>query len=201
MQIKRTTGYPTLPGDNIASIEEFDAGKNVYVLDGILRSNGVGTRIYDLKKRIARTEKVNAPLLPKIGDITIGFIEMLFGSMMSVRVLYINDKRSLFGFSAIASVRVGSSGRERDRRGRSVFRIGDIIRGRVISLLNSSIHIAIDDKEFGVLYTLCFNCSGDTVRIHGNGIKCIECGASEDRKLTNDYGKQTIMAIHEGGGN
>ena len=198
MHIKKTTGYPTLPGDNIASIEEFDAGKDVYVLDGILRSNGVGTRTYDFKKRIARTEKVNSPSLPKIGDITIGFIEMLFGSMMSVRILYINGKKSLSGYSAIASVRVGSLGRERDRRSRPVFRVGDIIRGRVISLLNSSIHIAIDEKEFGVLYTLCFNCSGDTVRVRGNGIKCVECGASEDRKLTDDYGKKTIMAIHGG---
>lgn len=201
MHARKMTGSPILPGESIASIEEFEAGKNVYVIDGTLRSNAIGARIYDFKKRVARTDKINSPAIPKIGDITVGFIEMLFGSMMSMRILYINDKKSSSGFSAIASVRVSSSGRERDRRGRSVFRIGDIIRGRVISLLNSSIHIAIDDKEFGVLYTLCFNCSGDTVRIHGNGIKCIECGASEDRKLTNDYGKQTIMAIHEVGGN
>lgn len=200
MHARKMTGSPILPGDSIASIEEFEAGKNVYVIDGTLRSNAIGARIYDFKKRVARTDKINSPGIPKIGDITVGFIEMLFGSMMSVRILYINDKKSSSGFSAIASVRVSSSG-QRDRRGRSVFRVGDIIRGRVISLLNSSIHIAIDDKEFGVLYTLCFNCSGDTVRIHGNGIKCVECGASEDRKLTNDYGKQTITTIHEGGGN
>ena len=200
MHARKMTGSPILPGDSIASIEEFEAGKNVYVIDGTLRSNAIGARIYDFKKRVARTDKINSPGIPKIGDITVGFIEMLFGSMMSVRILYINDKKSSSGFSAIASVRVSFSG-QRDRRGRSVFRVGDIIRGRVISLLNSSIHIAIDDKEFGVLYTLCFNCSGDTVRIHGNGIKCVECGASEDRKLTNDYGKQTITTIHEGGGN
>ena len=199
MLARKITGSPTLPGDSIASIEEFEAGKNVYVLDGTLRSNAIGAKIYDFKKHVARTEKVNSPTIPKIGDITVGFIEMLFGSMMSMRILYINDKKSSSGFSAIASVRVGSSGRE--RRGRSIFRVGDIIRGRVISLLNSSIHIAIDDKEFGVLYTLCFNCAGDTVRIHGNGIKCVECGASEERKLTDDYGKQTMMSIHEGGGN
>jgi len=192
MKIKRMTGSPTLPGDSLASIEEFDAGKNVYVMDGVLRSNAVGTRIYDFKKRTATTEKINSPMLPKIGDITVGFIEMLFGSMMSVRILYINEKKSMSGFSAIASVRVGTSGRERERRGRPIFRLGDIIRGRVISLLNSSIHIAIDDNEFGVLYTLCFNCSGDTVRIHGSGIKCVDCGVSEDRKLTDDYGKKQL---------
>jgi exosome complex component CSL4 len=123
--------------------------------------------------------------------------------MISVRVLYINEKRSYAGFSAIASTRTGGSNsggsggwRERgDRRGRTIFRVGDIIRGRVISLLNSTIHITIDEKEFGVLYTLCFNCGGDTVRVH-NSVKCIECGMYEDRKLTYDYGKETFQLIH-----
>ena len=29
-----------------------------------------------------------------------------------------------------------------------IFRVGDIIKGRVVSLLNSTIHIVIDEKEF-----------------------------------------------------
>jgi exosome complex component CSL4 len=120
-------------------------------------------------------------MLPKIGDIIIGYIEMLFGNMFSVRILYINDKKSDAGFSAIASTRLGGGagfGRDRgDRRGRIIFRIGDIVRGRVISLLNSTIHITIDE------------------------IKCIECGSYEERKLTNDYGKETFRLIHKTGHN
>jgi exosome complex component CSL4 len=143
-------------------------------------------------------------MLPKIGDIIIGYIEMLFGNMFSVRILYINDKKSDAGFSAIASTRLGGGagfGRDRgDRRGRIIFRIGDIVRGRVISLLNSTIHITIDEKEFGVLYALCFNCGDDTVRVN-NTIKCIECGSYEERKLTNDYGKETFRLIHKTGHN
>jgi exosome complex component CSL4 len=125
---------------------------------------------------------------------------MLFGNMFSVRILYVNDKKSDAGFSAIASTRLGSGGgggRDRgDRRSRLIFRIGDIVRGRVISLLNSTIHITIDEKTFGVLYALCFNCGGDTVRVN-NAIKCIECGSYEERKLTNDYGKETFRMIHK----
>ena len=199
MESRKLTRTPILPGDQIASIEEFEAGKNAYVSDGTIRSTAVGTKLYDFKKRIAKIEKINSPMLPKIGDIVVGHIEMLFGSMISVRILYINDKKSFSGFSAIASARVSAPGRDRDRRGRVIFRVGDIIRGRVISLLNSSIHITIDEKEFGVMYTLCFNCGGDTVRVNNNNIKCIECGAYEDRKLTIDYGKETFRLIHRSG--
>jgi exosome complex component CSL4 len=126
---------------------------------------------------------------------------MLFGSMFSLRILYVNDQKSVAGFSAIASTRVGGSGGGRDRgdrRGRIIFRVGDIIRGRVISLLNSTIHITIDEKEFGVLYTLCFNCGGDTVRLNSS-VKCIECGSYEDRKLAHDYGRETFRLIHKTG--
>jgi exosome complex component CSL4 len=199
MESRKLTRTPILPGDRIASIEEFEAGKNTYVSDGTVRSTAVGTRNYDFKKRLAKIDKINAPMLPKIGDIVVGYIEMLFGSMMSVRILYIDQKQSIAGFSAIASARINASGRERDRRTRIIFRAGDIIRGRIISLLNSSIHITIDEKEFGVMYALCFNCGGDTVRVNNNNIKCIECGVNEDRKLTIDYGKDTFSLIHRNG--
>jgi exosome complex component CSL4 len=196
---------PIFPGEQVALIEEFEGGKNTYITDGTIRSKAVGTRVYDFKRRIVKINPKNSPMLPKIGDVLVGYLEMLFGSMMSVRILYINEKKSYAGFSAIASARTGSGGsnnsggggwRERgDRRSRTIFRVGDIIRGRVISLLNSTIHIIIDEKEFGVLYTLCFNCGGDTVRVH-NSVKCIECGVYEERKLTHDYGKETFRLIH-----
>jgi exosome complex component CSL4 len=194
---------PIFPGEQVAFIEEFEGGKNTYVTDGTIRSKAVGTRVYDFKRRIVKINQKNSPMLPKIGDVLVGYIEMLFGNMISVRILYINEKKSYAGFSAIASTRIGGSNsggggwRERgERRGRTIFRVGDIIRGRVISLLNSTIHITIDEKEFGVLYTLCFNCGGDTVRVH-NSVKCIECGVYEERKLTNDYGKETFRLIHK----
>jgi exosome complex component CSL4 len=195
---------PIFPGEQVAFIEEFEGGKNTYITDGTIRSKAVGTRVYDFKRRIVKINQKNSPMLPKIGDVLVGYIEMLFGNMISVRVLYINEKKSYAGFSAIASARIGGSNnsggggwRERgERRGRTIFRVGDIIRGRVISLLNSTIHITIDEKEFGVLYTLCFNCGGDTVRVH-NSVKCIECGVYEERKLTNDYSKETFRLIHK----
>jgi exosome complex component CSL4 len=202
MKTQRPSALPILPGEQIASIEEFEGGKNTYVNNGLVRSSAVGTKVYDFKRRIVKIDQKNSPMLPKIGDIIVGYIEMLFGSMFSVRILYVNDEKSESGFSAISSARLGgSSGRDRgDRRARIIFRIGDIIRGRVISLLNSTIHITIDEKEFGVLYALCFNCGGDTVRLNST-VKCIECSIFEERKLSNDYGKETITLIHKTGNN
>lgn len=190
-----------LPGEHVASIEEFEGGKNTYLAsDGEVRSASVGTRVYDLKRRVVKIEQKNSPMLPKVGDIIVGYVEMLFSSMVSIKVLYINEKWSEAGFSAIASARVGSRA-DRDRRGdrRAIFHNGDIVRGRVISLLNSTIHLTLAEKEYGVLYALCFMCGSDTVRTNESTIKCVECGAFEDRKLTHDYGKETFRLIHKAG--
>ena len=199
------TNTPIIPGEHLASIEEFESGKNTYVDNGMIRSAAVGKKVYDFRTRIVRIDQKNSPMLPKIGDILVGYVEMLFGSMLSIRILFINDKKSSSGFSAITSARVSGAGWGRDRGdrrgGKAIFRVGDIIKGRVVSMLNSTIHIVIDEREFGILYTICFNCGGDTVRVNNNTIKCIECGLYEDRKLTPDYGKDALLPIHKAGSN
>ena len=201
----RYTKTTIIPGEHLASIEEFESGKNTYIDNGTIRSTAVGKKVYDFRTRIVRIDQKNSPMLPKIGDILVGYVEMLFGSMLSIRILFINDKKSSSGFSAITSARIsgGGWGRDRgDRRGgRAIFRVGDIIKGRVASMLNSTIHIVIDEKEFGLLYTICYNCGGDTVRVNNNTIKCIECGLYEERKLTHDYGKDALLLIHKAGNN
>src|SRR5919197_4601232 len=124
---KKQITTPILPGEQVAYIEEFEGGKNTYVTDGLVRSTAVGTKVYDFKRRIVKIDQKNSPMLPKVGDIIVGYIEMLFSSMVSIKILYINDKRSEAGFSAIASARVGSRA-DRDRRGgdrRATFRTGD----------------------------------------------------------------------------
>ena len=192
---------PMLPGEHVSSIEEFEGGKNTYLAaDGTVRSATVGTRVYDLKRRVVKIEQKNSPMLPKIGDTIVGYVEMMFSSMVSLKILYINDKWSDAGFSAIASARIGSRA-DVERRGdrRATFHNGDIVRGRVISLLNSNIHLTLAEREYGLLYALCFVCGGDTVRTNESTIKCVECGAIENRKLAYDYGKETFRVVLKAG--
>ncbi len=195
---KETKTSTVFPGEKVAEIEEFEAGKNTFVLGGAIRSGVMGDKQYDLKRRVVRIDQKKSPIMPKIGDVAIGYIEMLFGPMISVKLLYLNGRVFASGFSAIASTRLNGRGGNRDRgerRGKITFRVGDIIRGRVVSLLNSTIHITIDEREYGVLYTLCYLCGGDTVRVN-NAVKCVECGSYEERKLTNDYGKDAFKAVY-----
>lgn len=192
---KKTSGM-VFPGENIAEIEEFEAGNNTFTLDGTIRSTVLGNKAYDSKRRTIKIDPINPQDLPKIGDVVMGFVEMLFGSMISVKMFYVNNKPYSSGLSAIASARTGNNkgGWNRDRYNRkpkSIYRIGDIVRGQISSLMNSSIHLTVDGTNFGLLYSLCLNCGGDTVKIN-NGVKCIECSYYEEKRISSDYGTSLL---------
>jgi len=198
--MKKKTSGMVFPGEYIAEIEEFEAGRNTFILDGTIRSSVLGKKEYDFKRRTIKIDQINSQELPKIGDVVMGFVEMLFGSMISVKLFYVNNRLYTSGLSAIASARMGNNkGWNRDRynkKPKSIYRIGDIIRGQITSLLNSSIHLAVDGTDFGLLYSLCLNCGGDTVKIN-NGIKCIECSTYEEKRVANNYGTSLLKSLYQ----
>ena len=188
---KKISGM-VFPGEYIAEIEEFQAGNNTFTIDGAIRSTVLGNKAYDSRRRTIKIDPINPQELPKIGDIVMGFVEMLFGPMISVKLFSVNNKPYGSGLSAIASARTGNNkgGWNRDRYNRkpkSIYRIGDIVRGQITSLMNSSIHITVDGNNFGLLYSLCLNCGSDMVKIN-NGVKCIECSSYEEKRVSSDYG-------------
>jgi exosome complex component CSL4 len=198
--MKKKTSGMVFPGEYIAEIEEFEAGRNTFILDGTIRSSVLGKKEYDFKRRTIKIDQINSQELPKIGDVVMGFVEMLFGSMISVKLFYVNNRLYTSGLSAIASARMGNNkGWNRDRynkKAKSIYRIGDIIRGQITSLMNSSIHLAVDGTDFGLLYSLCLNCGGDTVKIN-NGIKCIECSTYEEKRVANNYGTSLLKSLYQ----
>lgn len=191
---KKTSGM-VFPGEYIAEIEEFQAGNNTFTLDGTIRSTVLGKKEYDFKRRTIKIDPINPQDLPKVGDVVMGFVEMLFGSMISVKLFSVNSKPYYSGLSAIASARMGNKGgwnRDRyNRKPKSIYRFGDIVRGQISSLMNSSIHLTVDGTNFGLLYSLCLNCGGDTVKID-NGVKCIECSSYEEKRVATDYGTSLL---------
>ena len=199
--IKKKENYVIFPGEHVAFIEEFESGKNTFVVDGSIRSLGLGKKEYDFKKRQVAIERIKQARFPKIGDVIVGYIEMLFGSMISIRILYLNNKKFSSGLSAIASTRIASESggwnyrRDRgERRPKLIYRVGDIVRGRIFSLLNSSAHATISDKDLGIVYCMCYICGGDTIKFN-NTVKCIECGMMEEKKLTSDFGKEVLLSL------
>jgi exosome complex component CSL4 len=175
-----------LPGEKVALIEEFGSGAGTYEDSGVIRASGMGKVTFDFKNRVVKVDQTKKAFLPKAGDIVVGFIDMVPGNMVSMRILFVNGQRTESGFTAISLMRGG-------RGKRSVmFKAGDLVRAKVVSLLNANIHVDFRDPNLGVIYTVCHSCGGSVVRVDGR-VKCVECGTTEERKLADDYGKVNLV--------
>ena len=175
-----------LPGEKIALIEEFENGDGTYEHDGVIRASGLGKVLLDFKKRVAKVDQTKKIGFPKTGDIVVGFIDMVPGNMVSMRILYVNNRKTNGGLNAISLMRGGRGKRN------IMFRVGDLVRAKVSSLLNANIHINFLDPTLGVILTRCNSCGGNVAKVNGR-VKCVECGTSEERKLADDYGKANLI--------
>ena len=174
----------TLPGEKIASIEEYEAGENTYDDGDMVRSTVVGTTNMDKKDRIVTVSKTQSQLMPKAGDIITGTVAAVMSSMIAVSIDYINGVPSKSGVECICSTR--------NLRKRTVALVNDIVTLKIISQNNGTLHAAINESNLGVLFTKCRKC-GQVVLSYRDAVKCKECSWIDDRKLSSDFGKATFM--------
>ena len=78
-----------LPGDKIAVIEEYEAGNNACDDGHIVRATVIGESEIDQKERIVNVKNQNTTSIPEKGDIVIGTVEAVMGSMIAVMINYI----------------------------------------------------------------------------------------------------------------
>ncbi len=174
-----------LPGDEVAMIEEFLPSINTYEYDGYIRSTGIGRVVYDVKSRAVSVNTLK-DVLPEKGDHVIGFVYALQANIVTVRILSINGRSSN---ARLDSVYI-SKGKVKPYQ---LFRVGDIVRARILALLNGYIYITFKDDDLGVIYTKCSSCGGDVVKINDDEIKCIECNTISTRRLAKDYGNIDVL--------
>lgn len=176
----------SLPGDKIATIEEFETGDNTFDDGHTIRSVVIGTKEFDKTHRIAKINKFKSPAVPQVGDLVIGNLAALMNNMFAVTILYINGKPTHSGLECICQAKGAKK--------RIIARVSDIVMVKVISHLNGAIHATISEPELGVLFTQCNKCAGKVVALGGN-VKCVDCGYIEERKLSSKFGSGDFIKL------
>ena len=174
------------PGDQIGYIEEYVSGDNTYDDGNVIRSTVVGSSKLDNSDKTANIIRQTKISVPDIGDIVIGTVAAVLGSMIVLSMDFINQRRVYNNVECICQTR--------HLRKKNVALIKDTVRAKIIGMKNGTIHATIDDNELGVLFTKCRKCFG-IVGMMRDAVKCKECGWIDDRKLSSDFGKiETIQS-------
>ena len=173
-----------LPGDKLATIEEFAAGNGTVANGDSIVSTVVGESNPDMRSRTmnVKTDKNVGIGVPATGDYIIGKVQSAQPSMAQIEIESVNDIPSNKQFTGMLSMRD-----ERRRRTTSPIKAGDVVRAKVISTKNAIIQLGIDSPKSGVLYTVCSNCGKEVFAISRDRVKCRECGWVDERLLSEDF--------------
>lgn len=168
-----------LPGDEIASIEEYEAGYNAFDDGDKVRAAAVGTKVIDAEERTASISHPGLLSVPRVGDTVIGTVAAVMSTMMAVAVDYINGEPVTSKVECICSIR--------NIRIRNPALVNDVVVLRVLNHINGTIHGTVEERGLGVLFTKCRKCGGRVVAMR-DAIKCTECSWIDERKLASDFG-------------
>ena len=173
-----------LPGDSLATQEEFEPGFGSAVLVGDIVATRIGEVSPDMRNRvmIIKPAKPDLAKLPEIGDYVIGSVQSATSSIAQIRIDEINGVASSKDLSGMLSMRD-----ERHRRNSFSIKSGDVIRAKITSTTNAIYHLGIDDPSCGVIYTVCSICGNRVVALGRGTVKCTECGTVDDRLLSEDF--------------
>ena len=177
-----------LPGDRIAITEECGAGNNACDDGHIVRATVVGESEVDKKEHLVNVKNHKSTSIPEKGDVIIGTVEAVMGSMIAVLINYINSKPVKSQVECICATR--------SIRKKNVALVKDLVKLKIIGHLNGAIHATMQDPELGVLFTKCRKCGLDVKPLR-DIIKCVECGWTDDRKLSSDFLKTDFLKVRE----
>ncbi|WP_297506738.1 exosome complex RNA-binding protein Csl4 [Thermococcus sp.] len=193
MEDKRSAkdGQLVLPGDYLGVIEEFLPGEGVREENGELYATRAGkVRINRERMEISVEPVTDTPPLPKVGDVVLARVIEVKPQAVIVQLLAIegreNDRE--IATSKLAGIHISQVKEGFVEDLSKEFKIGDVVRARVIANEKSPIQLSTREPEMGVVYALCSRCRTPLIR-RGDKLICPRCGNVETRKLSPLYRK------------
>lgn len=177
------------PGERLGVIEEFIPGTGTYVEDGCIYSSSLGYLSRDeINKEIGIHPITKSPILPKENDIVIGRVEYIHDKTLTIKISQINNHPVTSSFSGV--MHISNASRSYTATMFDIFNMGDLIRAKVLSVMNNENHLTTDDRSFGVLESYCSQC-GNVLHVVKRRLRCPICKISERRKIALDRSPNT----------
>jgi len=185
----RSSGQFVVPGWKLGVIEEFIPGSGTYVKDGSIYSSNVGYVLIDfVNKKVSVYPAARNMNIPKIGSLVIGEVTGVQSSHATLQIVKIGRKILPGHFTGV--IHISDVSRRYLDNMYDAFRIGDVIRAKIISDKNRTLHLSTKDENLGVIYAFCSQCGGMLVK--RRNLRCNICRNVEKRKIASDYGKGAI---------
>ena len=178
------------PGDFIANAEEFLPGEGTYVEDGKVCASEVGTVKKDLDKRVASVKCTvsKTPAMQKAGLVVLGVVAKTGEKAGFIDLFPSEDGNGrYFPVPASTVLRVNNVRSGFVKSLDDEFKIGDIVRVKIISAEPNNVLVSTEGPHLGVIKAFCVKCRTPLVK-KGNELVCPSCGWKDHRHMADDYG-------------
>jgi len=184
-EVERKSEVFVTPGEKLGVIEEYIPGKGTYVEEGRIYSSIVGQLLINRAKREVHIQpKTRQPLIPREGNIVVGEVTNVQEKNLTMSILQIGDVQLATSFTGVMHISDVSEGYVKTMN--DAFKVGDVVRAKVISTKNREVHLSTQDGRLGVVQAFCVYC-GAPLAHQRNRLRCVRCGEIDKRKTANDY--------------
>ncbi|MCD6434204.1 MAG: exosome complex RNA-binding protein Csl4 [Candidatus Diapherotrites archaeon] len=180
--MKENSGRVVYPGEELAVEEEFEAGENVYSKDGKLFSMVLGKLNIDKEKRRISVRPLKTTRVAKVGDIVFGRVSLVYDNVIFVNLISVESKDNVAFPLAFGIINIRNVARTYIKNLKELFKVGDIVRARIIGIKPYSIELTTAEPSLGVVKAFCSNCRAP-LKPFGQFLKCLVCNSTEKRKL------------------
>ena len=176
-----------LPGDFLATEEEFGPGKNAFDSEGNVYSGSLGFVETDSKtKEISVTPLTELHQLRR-ESLVLGRVMLVKENSVSIALCKNPEKEQRQVIAKrMAMLPIRNVSRDYVDKLRDCFKIGDIVRARVSKILPIGIDLATNQADLGVIKAFCSRCR-HPLYLFGTSLRCLNCGISEKRKIAKGY--------------
>ncbi|MEI7961061.1 MAG: exosome complex RNA-binding protein Csl4 [archaeon] len=168
-----------LPGEFLATEEEYAPGRNARAQEGRIISTTVGRPEFDETKKIARVLGKTIREL-KEGDTIMGQVMLVKESSAQIHLLFAENNKKITGIT-VAQLPIRNVSNEYVTDLKKKIKIGDLIRAKVMQANELGIDLSTKEKGFGVIKAHCTNCRTEMNYAEGK-LTCQNCGSVEERK-------------------
>ncbi len=178
----RTQGDISLPGEELAVIEEFMSGDGTYEINGVVRSAVIGKIFYDMLNRKSNVLPIKKVLINNLkkAKYVIGIVNSTREDLASVSIIGIEERKLQSPLSAY--LHISQILNKRLNTINEAVKVGDVIKAKLISF-SIPLSLTIKGKDLGVIYAKCSRCGAVLVKQDENNLKCNVCGNIEQRKI------------------
>lgn len=173
------------PGTFLGTEEEYIAGSGTYIEGGKVYSSAAGV-VRESDKNLSVDQKAALHSV-KPGTIVYGRVEDVFEPIARVSVIPVSSKGVRFaGLPDQCVIRISNVKMGYVKQIHDEFKIGDIIKAKVIDVSKGEVALGTKEDNLGVVKAFCTTCRSPLCLV-GSSLVCGKCGGKEMRKLSKEY--------------